>query len=289
MAPPSPRGIFAAAAVLFALAPTALSGQLLHRNFGMQCTTSSFRACASVSAWNEVDQVTGDYNLFVRVSNVQGTAGYESLRAAGLGAWVFDNLGLHYPAVDPYPGTLDYRASDFSPYNGVADGSGIYECQPNGVNCVQIAGGGAAAGGAPWIWETPGSVELITSLYDNPGLLWGCDVAQEPSIPFHQEWAVYYSSCNGSVTYRMTLGFGAGLVLTPQTTVGLSFYTTDPGGNIAYAECGPNGPSSVSNAACSTITPEPVTMVLLGSGLFAMGGAGALRRKRREEEEPGEA
>ena len=275
------RGLSAVAVAFLLFDATHVSGQLLHRNFGVQCTTSSFRACASVSAWNEIDPVTGDYNLFVRVGNVQGTAGFESLGAAGLGMWGFDNLGLHYPAVDPYAGVLWERASNFSPYNGAADGSGIYECQPNGVNCVAIPGGGGAAGGAPVIYETGSSVRLMSYLYDNPGLLWGCEVAQEPAIPFHQDWAVYYSSCNGSVTYRLTLGYGAGLVLTSQTTVGLNFWTTDAAGTTSIAACGPNG-GTANHGPCTMITPEPITMVLLGSGLAAVGGA--MRRKRRDEE-----
>lgn len=268
----------AAALVLF---PADASSQLPFRDFGVQCTTSSFRACVSVRAWNEVDAATGDYVLFVQMANMQGSAGLRDLRPSGLGAWGLTNLSVHnlHWAGDPLPPDYELfdRIGDFSSY-GKADGQGNFICDgPNGAGCDALASGRTGAGGEHWLWGTGPIVRLTSNLYSDPAPLFGCDFVEEPAG--EQAWGAYYSTCGGTVTYRMHLGFGVGLTLTDETEWEMNAWTNDPSGNEQYASC--------RGAACSTVTPEPVTMVLLGSGLFAMGGAGALRRKRHEDGDEG--
>jgi hypothetical protein len=73
------------------------------QNFWIQCTTGSFRACASVQAWNESDPVTGQLYLFVSMTNVQGSQGFTDVVRNGLGTWFLDDLILENYVPDPSP------------------------------------------------------------------------------------------------------------------------------------------------------------------------------------------
>ena len=278
---PAPRLVVALAAALSL--PAGLEAQtdpIMLRDFGVRCTPGALRACLSVVAWNELDATTGEYNLYVRMANVQGSAGYADLRAFGLSWWGLDNLSLHYPAgggqlpgLDAYP--LYERVTDHSPRGAEAGPGGVFECAGPGGGCTELAEGETGtAGGFHWIsGNAPGPLGLTSNLAQDGGLLWGCGIAEEPAG--EQYWGVYHSTCGGHVTFRVSLGFGTGLALTDQTTIGMGFQTNDAAGSVEFASC--------SGANCTAVVPEPITMVLLGSGLLGIGGAGAARRRRRSD------
>ena len=247
------RGLLVA---LLALPWIPSNAQAQVHDFGVRCVAGSFRACASVQAWNEVDATTGEHSLFVQIANVQGRAGFLDYVRSGLGWFMINDLTLFNYTTSPY----------WNSGNQVQDvQSRFYDMNYHPI-------------GDPFLWHnTGGRWDVGSTPYsDSEHLIWGCYVPGAGDANFQWGGA---STCSSSLTYRMTLGFGAGFALSSSSTVGLAFDTYDDGGVLSTETCGISQDGSAT--PCATVTPEPITMVLLGSGLFGVGGA-ALRRRRRE-------
>jgi hypothetical protein len=97
----------------------------------------------------------------------------------------------------------------------------------------------------------------------------GCDGPQ-PSDGLFGGW----TTCgDGRITWRMHLGSGAGLRLTKETSLGLTFSTFDGSGAETRVSC-------TSDVDCVIITPEPATIALVASGLAGVAALKARRRKK---------
>lgn len=106
--------------------------------------------------------------------------------------------------------------------------------------------------------------------------------------------AAVESGAPGSVS---PCGSGFGLATCLLTPLVLTFTTSTPfvtdgavygwhaqsiGTTGCSAWVGSDGSSTVDQSgSCASVTPEPVTMALLGTGLLGMGGAGLVRRRRK--------
>ena len=252
-------GRFVVCMAAFALAPGhATADPTGTRDFGILCTASQFRACASVRAWNETDPSTGSLLLFIQVANVQGWAGYEDAAVAGIEHLAFS--GLELDNYTPNGFSFWERVDDWSSF-GIG-GFGTFACGPSG--CAE---GGVVVGKEVAASE-PGTTAAFSfnPAQDSELLIRGCDVNT-------QTYFGGWSTCGGRVTYTVSLGFGAGLALGENTAVAIQF-ADYPG----FARCGTGGQPGY--APCEVV-PEPITVVLLGSGLA---GVAAVRRRRREDE-----
>jgi hypothetical protein len=123
---------------------------------------------------------------------------------------------------------------------------------PNGINngiASECAAPGQLPGGINQFWMNPCTVDLT-----NPGgfVVISFDVS-DPTLP------------SGKDAFDPNL---VGLLVKGQN-----------GPNGASTECITAG--SQLNCQPVTVTPEPVSLVLLGSGLVGMGGVGTLRRRKK--------
>lgn len=124
----------------------------------------------------------------------------------------------------------------------------------------------------------PGALELASSgeLFGGPknGAIIGCGTPGGTSI--------YFSTCAPTNTGWVVFNFhttGSWATQTNQFVMGVKWQTTQ-----GSFECTTGAPSR-STPSCGTSTvPEPITMTLLATGLAGMGGAGLLRRRKKDEE-----
>ena len=248
---------------------SAVPASAQYRNFGVQCTPGAFQACASVELWNETDTF-GQLYLYVRMANVQGTTDFTHLQRAGLGSWSIDNLTLanYTPFYDPWGSDISSRSEYFSDF-GVLEGN-TYACQFG--TCAPETG--------PRVGEfvraeqqVDGDFRIMNDLRsDRWYLLFGCD-APQASDGLMGAWG----TCEGgTATWATNLGAGAAFQLTDATEVSLSFEVFGEGGQTVTTSC-------TTGADCTTVTPEPVTLLLMGSGLAGIAGARARRRRQSEK------
>jgi len=210
------------------------------KNFFNFCTAASVKACHSMTVITT--WTLSGTNVTIRVRNLQGSL----YGVDNTGGSLIRRIGLTAPAIVGATGLA--------------------------VN----AAAGAQTFGSPapiWLLSNPGGlggqVELTAGTPGVQGGIQGCDA------PFGGSPANRFRTCDTGwvdFTFTTTNFWSAN---DAQVAVLTDRYAVNGGGE----ECD-DLQATPGRIACTMVTPEPITMILLGSGLASMGGFGLIRRRK---------
>jgi len=218
------------------------------RDFSNRCSPGAVRACASLQVFTTLNG-SGGTDVVILVRNLQGWN------------WGIDNTG-----------------------GSVLTRIGLTAPSINGASGLTVASNGATVVGnpsAPWFLANPGglggAIELTAGI-PQPGPtgsivggIVGCDPTSV-GMP-----SSYFQTCGGGwVAFTFTTA-NAWSANSSEVAWLSQRYAVNGSGQ----ECG--SVQGGGRMECPMVTPEPVTMLLLGSGLAGVGGVGVIRRRRGKD------
>ena len=218
------------------------------------CGGDTFKTCAAVEI-----TVVGQ-NVTMRVWNLSGNLGATNGAVTNAGG-IFNGIGFYN-----VPAGVTVQTGSLS-VSGPVRGTDT----PTGWNLSNF---GSVAFSVDY---------RATTSRANGGIASGCAAAgQLPGTPpnlYMNPCTSDLSDVNNWVTFSFKIAGGAW----DPTTSDIVFRMYD-GITNATSECWTTPTPGGRPTNCVTVTPEPVTMTLLATGLAGMGGAGFIRRRRNKEQ-----
>ena len=253
--------LLAGSMTLLHAAPLRADGplQVTRRTWTNYCTSGAFHTCASVTV--QVDRYAAGSVITIQLRNMQGSSyGYDNIGPSSIGWFEMRSVG--------------HRPYDTVQFPGNPDAPSIFG--------LGVVGAVDSLGTGPGNWDA--SLNLGWASYWGISSfgrgIFGCDAPPiDPTAPPY-DWGTGNGYGGGYVTCP-TQGFGGAVQMqisvdTPSTVDDWTFFWTmqgERGGGYCATseeEWGAHG--------CTTVTPEPLTLTLLGTGLA---GAGLVRRRTR--------
>jgi hypothetical protein len=216
-------------------------------NFSEYCTTGGVKTCASVQVETQAI-MGGGTQVFLRVRNLQGTSLFDSTAGS-----LLTKIGLITPHIEG-AGNLVVSTQ------GAAVGAG----DPAGLWNIQNSPGPGNIGGV---------VEFSAGASNNKnGAILGCDPSNANNV------TTFFRTCDSTgntgwvvFSFTTTNSWNA-------TDAQIAFKVQSVGPQDYSLECRTDNGSCVTT---TTVTPEPLSMILMGSGLA---GIAAVHRRRRRED-----
>jgi hypothetical protein len=217
------------------------------------CGGTTFATCAAV----QINVVGPD--VTVRVWNLSGNSAATAGTSTYAGS-IFRGIGF-YNVSGALVNTGAGMTLTGPAYNATTPGNWVLANGGNNVFAVvfRTNNGGGLNNGIASGCATSGQLPSGTNLYANP-----CNTSL------------------GNLNNYVTFSFKITGTWDPTTSDISLRYANGPNG--LSGECWTGTAPSGQAQNCTTVTPEPVTMTLLATGLAGMGGAGLVRRRKQKQQ-----
>jgi hypothetical protein len=214
-------------------------------DFGIQCTIVPFRACMSLQLSSVFYAALNQTEVRFRIANMQGRRGFDGpptgIKGINIQGWAGET----------------HDADDMWSFHSGAEG-------------------GATANSLLDLPEVRGrSNPVLAQSLEYDSFVYGCDVPEAFIASGEAYLGDHYDrTCGGAVIWSSVIS-GSSFKLNKNITATVYWHEWDATGTHVL-----RGTSCTTGVDCAHVTPEPVSMVLLATGLVGVAATRLRRRKR---------